>query len=393
MASVHVKPMIINNVCLTTHPDGCAAMVSEQIEWTRARKKVDGPKNALIIGCSTGYGLSSRIAAAFASGAGTIGVSFEKEPSSKKPGSPGWYNNEEFDRQAKAAGLFTRTLTGDAYSREVKEEVIGLIKENFGKVDLIVYSLASPVRVDPATGIMHKSALKPLGESFTAKSVDFMKETVRDLTIEPAEEGDVENTVKVMGGEDWEIWIDMLDRAGVLADGVKTVAYSYIGPEVTASIYRKGTIGKAKEHLEETGLRLNRRLAEKGGNAYVSVNKALVTRASAYIPVVSLYISILFKVMKAKGIHEGCMEQIYRLYDERLYAAGETPVDEEGRIRIDDLEMREDVQAEVSALWDRVSTETLGETTDIIGYRKDFLQLHGFDVEGIDYSRDVVLED
>lgn len=271
--------------------------------------------------------------------------------------------------------------------------MIGLIKENFGKVDLIIYSLASPVRTDPATGILHKSALKPLGESFTAKSVDFMKETVRDLTIEPAQEGDVENTVKVMGGEDWEIWINALGEAGVLADDVKTVAYSYIGPEVTASIYRNGTIGKAKEHLEATALKLDEKLKAKGGRAFVSVNKALVTRASAYIPVVSLYISILFKVMKAKGIHEGCMEQIYRLFDERLYVEGETPVDSEGRIRIDDLEMRDDVQAEVSELWDKVSTETLAEVTDIIGYRKDFLQLHGFDVEGIDYGKDVVLED
>ncbi|MBB6479544.1 enoyl-ACP reductase FabV [Spirochaeta isovalerica] len=393
MASVHVKPMIINNVCLTTHPDGCAAMVKEQIEWTKNRKKVEGPKNALVIGCSTGYGLSSRIAASFSSGAGTIGISFEKEPTAKKPGSPGYYNNAEFDRQAKAAGIFSHTINGDAYSNEIREEVIGLIKENFGKVDLIIYSLASPVRTDPATGILHKSALKPLGESFTAKSVDFMKETVRDLTIEPAQEGDVENTVKVMGGEDWEIWINTLGEAGVLADDVKTVAYSYIGPEVTASIYRNGTIGKAKEHLEATALKLDEKLKAKGGRAFVSVNKALVTRASAYIPVVSLYISILFKVMKAKGIHEGCMEQIYRLFDERLYVEGETPVDSEGRIRIDDLEMRDDVQAEVSELWDKVSTETLAEVTDIIGYRKDFLQLHGFDVEGIDYGKDVVLED
>ncbi len=393
MASIQVKPMIINNVCLTTHPDGCAAMVNEQIDWSKAQKKIDGPKNALIIGCSTGYGLSSRIAAAFSSGAGTIGVSFEKLPTAKKTGSPGFYNNAEFDKKSQEAGIYSKTLNGDAYSNDIKEEVISLIKEKFEKVDLIVYSLASPVRMDPATGILHKSTLKPIGETFAAKSVDFMKEIVKEFTIEPAGEGDVENTVKVMGGEDWEIWINMLSEAGVLAEGVKTVAYSYIGPEVTATVYRKGTIGKAKENLEATGLKLDEKLKPIGGRAFVSVNKALVTRASAYIPVVSLYISILFKIMKAKGNHEGCMEQIYRLYDERLYVEGETPVDSEGRIRIDDLEMREDIQAEVSVLWDKVSTETLSEVTDIIGYRKDFLQLHGFDVEGIDYGKDVVLED
>ena len=393
MALIKVKPMIINNVCLTTHPEGCAAMVREQIEWTKAQKKIDGPKNALIIGCSTGYGLSSRIAAGFSSGAGTIGISFEKIPTAKRTGSPGYYNNAEYDKQAKAAGLVSETLNGDAFSDEIREDVIGLIKKHFGKIDLIIYSLASPVRKDPKTGILHKSVLKPINERFTAKSVDFMKETVKDISINPIEEGDVENTVKVMGGEDWEIWINTLSDAGVLADDVKTVAYSYIGPEVTSSIYRNGTIGQAKVHLENTGLKIDKKLKVKGGRAFVSVNKALVTRASAYIPVVSLYISILFKVMKPKGIHEGCMEQIYRLYDERLYVNGETPVDSEGRIRIDDLEMREDIQAEVSGLWGKVSTETLREVTDIEGYRKDFLQLHGFDVEGIDYGKDVVLLD
>jgi enoyl-[acyl-carrier protein] reductase / trans-2-enoyl-CoA reductase (NAD+) len=393
MASIKVKPMIINNVCLTTHPEGCAAMVNKEVEWSKARKKIHGPKNALVIGCSTGYGLSSRIAASFSSGAGTIGVSFEKVPTAKKTGSPGYYNNAEFDRQAKEAGIYSHTINGDAFSNEIKEEVISLIKDNIGKVDLVIYSLASPVRKDPATGILHKSVLKPIGKAFTAKSVDFMKEIVKDISISPAEEGDVENTVKVMGGEDWQIWIDMLSEAGVLTDDAKTVAYSYIGPVVTSSVYRNGTVGQAKEHIEATGLKINEQLKAKGGSAFVSVNKALVTRSSAYIPVVSLYISILFKIMKAKGIHEGCIEQIYRLYDERLYVDGETPVDSEGRIRIDDLEMRDDIQAEVSELWGQVSTETLHEVTDIEGYRKDFLQLHGFDVEGIDYGKDVVLED
>jgi len=393
MASIKVKPMIINNVCLTTHPDGCAAMVKEQIDWTKSQIKIEGPKNALIIGCSTGYGLSSRIAATFSSGAGSIGVSYEKEPTAKRTGSPGYYNNAAFDKAATEAGIYSHTISGDAYSNEVKEEVIGLIKENFGKVDLVIYSLASPVRKDPATGILHKSVLKPISETFTAKSVDFMKEVVKDISINPIDDGDVENTVKVMGGEDWEVWINMLIEAGVLADDAKTVAYSYIGPEVTSSIYRNGTIGKAKEHLEATGLKIDEKLKARGGRAFVSVNKALVTRASAYIPVVSLYISILFKIMKAKGNHEGCMEQIYRLYDERLYVNGETLVDSEGRIRIDDLEMRDDVQAEVSELWSQVSTETLRNVTDIVGYRKDFLQLHGFDVDGIDYGKDVVLLD
>lgn len=393
MATIKVKPMVINNVCLSTHPEGCAVMVDKQVEWAKSQKKIDGPKNALIIGCSTGYGLASRIAATFSSGAGTIGVSFEKNPTAKKTGSPGFYNNNEFDKQAKAAGYISETLNGDAYSNEIKKEVIGLIKEKFGTVDLIVYSLASPVRMDPATGILHKSTLKPIGQKFVAKSVDFMKEIVKEFTIEPAGEGDVDNTVKVMGGEDWEIWINMLSEAGVLAEGVKTVAYSYIGPDLTATVYRNGTIGMAKKHLEETGLKLDEQLKSIGGRAFVSVNKALVTRASAYIPVVSLYISILFKIMKEKGNHEGCMEQIYRLYNERLYVQGETLVDSEGRIRIDDLEMRADIQAEVSELWDKVSTETLLDVTDIEGYRTDFLQLHGFDVEGIDYGKDVVLPD
>ncbi len=386
-----ITPKIINNICLTTHPEGCEKEVMNQIDYVKSQPKIDMPKKVLVVGCSTGFGLASRISAAFAGGAETLGVSFEKPQTAKRPGTPGWYNNRAFDRASAAEGLKSHTLDGDAFSDEMKAQAISWIRENWGEVDLIVYSLASPVRVDPETGETYKSVLKPIGKPFTALSVDYMKETVNEVTIEPADDGDVEPTVKVMGGEDWIRWISQMKEAGVLAENCKTVAYSYIGPEVTYAVYREGTIGKAKEHLEASSRTLNDMLKDLKGEAFVSVNKALVTRSSAVIPVVPLYIALLFRVMKEKGIHEGCIEQMYRLLSDRLYGKGEVPVDDQGRIRVDDWEMREDVQQAVSELWDQVNSGNVSELSDIKGFREDYLKLHGFAIDGIDYDKEVDL--
>ncbi len=386
-----ITPKIINNICLTTHPEGCEKEVMNQIAYVKSQPKIDMPKRVLVVGCSTGFGLASRISAAFAGGSETLGVSFEKPQTAKRPGTPGWYNNRAFDMASKEAGLKSFTLDGDAFSDDMKKDAISWIKENWGEVDLVVYSLASPVRTDPETGETYKSVLKPLGKPFTALSVDYMKGTVSEVTIDPAEEDEIEPTVKVMGGEDWIRWMSQLKEAGVLAENCKTVAYSYIGPEVTYAVYREGTIGKAKEHLEASARTLNELLKNLNGQAYVSVNKALVTRSSAVIPVVPLYISLLFKVMKEKGIHEGCIEQMYRLFSDRLFGKGDVPVDSEGRIRIDDWEMREDVQKEVADLWGQVNSENVSELSDIEGFREDYLKLHGFAIDGIDYDKEVDL--
>lgn len=386
-----IEPKILNNVCLTSHPVGCAMDVRRQIDYVKAQGVITGgPKNVLVVGSSTGYGLASRITAAFGSGAKTIGVAYEKEGSEKRPGTAGWYNTAAFDKESKAAGLYSYSINGDAFSFEIKNQAIAAIKENMGKVDLVIYSLASGVRTDPTDGVTYRSALKTRSTDFTAKSIDPFRMEVKQSTIAPATPEEEFSTVKVMGGEDWELWIDALDKAGVLAQGCTTVAYSYIGPECTKSIYRDGTIGKAKEHLEATALKLNKELSTKvGGSAYVSVNKALVTRASSVIPVVSFYISILYKVMKEMGIHEGCIEQIYRLYKDRLYTGKSVPVDGAGLIRIDDWEMRPDVQKKVMDIWDLVTTENLAQYTDVKGFQEDFLQLHGFSIAGVDYTVDV----
>jgi len=386
-----ITPKIINNVCLTAHPDGCEAAVKEQIEYVKSREAVSMPRRVLVVGCSTGFGLASRITAAFAGGAETLGVSFEKGPSAKRTASPGWYNNRAFDRAAADEGLKSFTIDGDAFSDEIKQDVIGWIRENWGQVDLMVYSLASPVRKDPVTGEMYKSVLKPIGKPFTALSADYMKGTVNEVTIQPADEGDIEPTVKVMGGEDWARWTSQLKDAGILAEGFMTVAYSYIGPEVTYPVYREGTIGKAKEDLENRASEISGLLKDIGGQGFVSVNKALVTRASAVIPVVPLYMALLYRIMKEKGIHEGCIEQMHRLFSDRLYGDGSVPVDEKGRIRVDDWEMREDVQKAVSDLWDHVTTENLSEISDIEGFREEYLKLHGFAIDGIDYDKEVNL--
>lgn len=384
-----IEPKIRGFICITSHPDGCAAHVRQQIDYVRSKGTVAGaPKRVLVIGSSTGYGLASRIVPAFSGGAATVGVFFEKAPEGGKLGTAGWYNSCAFEREAHAAGLYAKSINGDAFSEEIKRRAVEMIREDLGQVDLVIYSLASPRRTHPVTGVTSKSVLKPIAGTFSSKTVDTDKGVVSPVTIEPAVEQEIIDTVSVMGGEDWELWLDALEAGGVLASGAKTVAYSYIGPDLTWAIYRNGTIGKAKEDLEATAKRLNERLGGRGGAAYVSVNKALVTQASSAIPVVPLYISLLYKVMKAKGIHEGCIEQIQRLFADRLYAGAAPQLDEAGRIRIDDWEMREDVQAAVAEVWPGVTTENLAAVSDIAGYREEFLRLFGFGLPGVDYQAD-----
>jgi enoyl-[acyl-carrier protein] reductase/trans-2-enoyl-CoA reductase (NAD+) len=384
-----IKPKTRGFICTTAHPVGCAKHVEEQIEYVKRQPKINGPKKALIIGASQGFGLAARIAATFGADADTIGLFFERPAADGRTATAGWYNTAAFEKAAREAGRFAKSINGDAFSSEIKERTIALIKEHFGQVDLVIYSLAAPRRVHPVTGETLNSVIKPIGQTYTNKTVNFHTGEVTTVSIEPATEEEIRQTVGVMGGEDWEMWIDALQAAGALADGAITVAFSYIGPEITHAVYREGTIGRAKEDLEATARRLRDKLAASGGRAWVSVNKALVTQASAAIPVVPLYISLLFKVMKEKGIHEGCIEQMYRLFSQRLYTSGETPVDEEGRIRIDDWEMREDVQREVSGLWDIVNSENIHEVSDLQGYRDEFFRLFGFQMDSVDYEADV----
>ncbi len=375
-------------ICLTAHPKGCEQNVKNQIEYVTSKGKIDGAKKVLVIGASTGFGLASRITSAFGSDAATIGVFFEKEPSEGKTASPGWYNSAAFEVEATKAGLYAKSINGDAFSNEVKAQTIEMIKADLGQVDLVIYSLASPVRQHPTTGVLHRSTLKPIGTTFTNKTVDFHTGNVTQVSIEPATQEDIDNTVVVMGGEDWAMWMNALKSAGVLAKGATTIAYSYIGPEVTEAVYRKGTIGRAKDHLEATAFEITKQLSDLEGKAYVSVNKALVTQASSAIPVIPLYISLLYKIMKAEGIHEGCIEQIQRLYQQRLFTGNAVPTDEQGRIRIDDWEMRSDVQERIAKLWIESTTESLVELGDLAGYKQDFLNLFGFGFEGVDYLAD-----
>nr|WP_288835935.1 enoyl-ACP reductase FabV [uncultured Flavobacterium sp.] len=381
-----IEPRMRGFICLTAHPVGCEQSVKNQIEYVKSKGAIDGAKKVLVIGASTGFGLASRISSAFGSDAATIGVFFEKPPLAGKTASPGWYNSAAFEKEAHKAGLYAKSINGDAFSNEVKRETLDLIKADLGQVDLVIYSLASPVRTNPNTGVTHRSVLKPIGATFSNKTVDFHTGKVSEVSIEPCSGDDIENTIAVMGGEDWAMWIDALKAENLLAPGAATVAYSYIGPSVTEAVYRKGTIGRAKDHLEATAFTISDSLADINGKAYVSVNKALVTQASSAIPVIPLYISLLYKIMKAEGIHEGCIEQIQRLYQQRLFNGGEVPVDEKGRIRIDDWEMREDVQAQVAQLWEQATTENLAEIGDLEGYRKDFYNLFGFDLTGVDYK-------
>ena len=375
-------------ICLTAHPKGAEQNVKKQIDYVKSKGAIEGAKKVLVIGASTGFGLASRITSAFGSDAATIGVFFEKPPVEGKTGSPGWYNSAAFEQFATAEGLYAKSINGDAFSNEVKQQTLDLIKQDLGQVDLIIYSLASPVRTNPNTGVTHRSVLKPIGNTYTNKTVDFHSGKVTEVSIEPAKEDDIENTVAVMGGEDWEMWIDALKSADLLAPNALTVAYSYIGPSLTEPVYRKGTIGRAKDHLEATAFKISDKLSAIGGKAYVSVNKALVTQASSAIPVIPLYISLLYKIMKEQNIHEGCIEQIQRLYAERLFTGDAVATDEKGRIRIDDLEMRDDVQQQVAALWEKATTENLAEIGDLEGYRKDFYNLFGFEFAGVDYNAD-----
>ena len=393
-----IKPMIRNNICLNAHPEGCAAGVKNQIEYVKksfsaVSGEIAAPKLALIVGCSVGYGLASRICAGFGYKAVTVGLSFENEPKEKRSGTPGFYNNETFDSEAAKAGLVSVSLNGDAFSNEMKAETIEAVKQAAAKagipakIDLFVYSLASPVRTDPATKVMYKSIIKPLGAPFSGKTLNMMDGTFSMTEVEPATEDEIFNTVKVMGGEDWELWMDALDNEGLFSPQTRAVAYTYIGPESSWAIYKNGTIGKAKEDLERACRDINKKFSAKINGAWVSVNKALVTRSSAVIPAIPLYITCLFKVMKEMGLHEGCIEQISRLYRECLYtASGKVPVDSENRIRLDDWEMRDDVQKAVASKMKIVTPENVFTETDIAGFKHDFLEAHGFDVAGVQYD-------
>ena len=381
-----IEPRMRGFICTTAHPDGCAQNVKNQIEYIKSKGKIEGAKRVLVIGASTGFGLASRITSAFGSDAATIGVFFEKPPSEGKTASPGWYNSAAFENEATQAGLYAKSINGDAFSNEIKQQTIDLIKQDLGQIDLVIYSLASPVRTHPVTGVTHRSVLKPIGDTFTNKTVDFHSGKVTDISIAPCEGDDIENTVIVMGGEDWKMWIDALKNANLLAENFTTVSYSYIGSSLTEAVYRKGTIGRAKDDMEATAFSITESLQDIHGKAYVSVNKALVTQASSAIPVIPLYISLLYKTMKEKGIHEGCIEQIQRLYAERLYSGKPIPLDEKGRIRIDDWELRDDVQEIVARLWKDATTESLPENGDLLGYRNDFHNLFGFGFSGVNYA-------
>jgi len=399
---MQIKPMIRSNICLNAHPAGCAAGVLKQIEYAKKHlSPAEGtPKLVLVVGCSNGYGLASRICAGFGYKAVTIGVSLENEPTEKRTGTSGFYNNQAFDAEAAKAGLVSISLNGDAFSDEVKSKTAEAIRQAASragipaKIDLFVYSLASPVRTDPKTGVMYKSVIKPIGKAFSGKTLNMMNGTFSMAEAEPANEEEISNTVKVMGGEDWELWMDALDKEGLLSPQTRTVAYTYIGPELSWAIYKNGTIGKAKEDLERACREINKKFKEqkKIGGAWVSVNKAVVTRASAVIPIIPFYVSCLFKVMKDMGLHEGCIEQITRLYRDFLYSpnaikdASSVPTDSENRIRIDDWEMREDVQKAVTQKMAAVTPENVFAETDINGFKHDFLEVHGFDVEGVDYN-------
>jgi len=385
-----IKPMIRNNICLNADPEGFAPNVQKQIEYAKKNLNIDSgaPKMVLVAGCSNGYGLASRICAGFGYGAATVGLSYENEPTEKRTGTPGYYNNLAYDDEAAKAGIVSITLNGDAFSDEMKVKTSAAVKEAAlkagisAKIDLFVYSLASPVRTDPKSGVMYKSAIKPVGNRFSGMTLNVMEGTFSAVNVEPASEEEIAATVKVMGGEDWELWMDVLNNEGLLSPQTRTVAYTYIGPESSWAIYKNGTIGKAKEDLERACRDINKKLGANIRGAWVSVNKALVTRSSAVIPTIPLYITCLFKIMKEMNLHEGCIEQIVRLYRDRLYCAdGRVPVDSENRIRLDDREMRSDVQKAVEERMKTITPENVFAQTDIMGFRQDFLEAHGFCAE------------
>lgn len=384
-----IQPKIRGFICTNAHPVGCAEHVREQIAYVKQHGQVEnGPKNVLVIGASTGYGLASRITAAFGSGAKTLGIFFEKEATEGKTGSAGWYNTAAFEAAADAEGLWNKHLNGDAFTDELKSQAISLIRAEMGKIDLVVYSLAAPRRKDPVSGEIYSSVLKPIGQAYTAKNLNTSKREIEEVSVEPANDDEIFNTVKVMGGEDWERWLDQLHAAGVLADNVQTVAYTYIGKELTWPIYGKATIGRAKEDLDRAAAAITTKLAGQGGHAYVASLKALVTQASSAIPIMPLYISLLYRVMKAEGTHEGCIEQIYGLFRQCLYNPTRV-LDEAGRLRMDGKELADHIQAEVTALWQQVETANIDELTDYKGYHQEFLRLFGFGYSHVDYDADV----
>lgn len=393
-----IGPKIRGFICTTAHPAGCAENIRQQAAYARSHSITDGPRRVLVIGSSTGYGLACRVTAAFGSNADTIGVYFDRPSSGSRTATAGWYNNLAFEKLAKEAGLVAESINGDAFSNQVKVDTIELIKCHIpgGQVDLIIYSLASPKRCDPVTGQVYSSVIKPIGGVYTSKTVDFHTGIVSEVEVAPANEQEISDTVAVMGGSDWLLWAQALNEAGVLAKGVATVAFSYIGPSLTHPVYKDGTIGRAKEDLDEKATQIDGLLAPLGGKAFVSVNKALVTQASSAIPVVPLYMSLLFKLMKAKGSHEDCTEQMVRMFAERLYPAGapanwsDVQVDEAGKIRLDDWEMLPEIQNEIDRLWKEVTTENLEALSDIQGYRDDFHRLFGFGLDGVDYAEDIV---
>ena len=391
-----VHPKIRGFICTTAHPVGCAMHVQQQIDYVKSKGSVKGgPKKVLVIGASTGYGLSSRITAAFGSQAATIGVFFERPAEGKRTATAGWYNSVALQKAARAAGLYAKSINGDAFSDEIRTQTIDLIKKDLGQVDAVIYSLASPRRTHPKTGEVYKSVLKPKGATYTNKSIDFEKHEVTEVTLPIATEEEIEQTIAVMGGEDWQMWIEALDKAGVLAKGAVTVAYSYIGPDVTTPVYRNGTIGAAKDHLEATAHKLDAFMKKNNGRALVSVNKALVTQSSSAIPFIPLYFVLLMRVMKKKNIHEDCIHQIVRLFHDHLYNGrplNEIPADPQGRVRVDDWEMRQDVQDEVSALWKNVMTANVNDIADVKGYEEDFLKLFGFGFKNVNYDADVEVD-
>ncbi len=385
-----IKPRTRGFICTTAHPQGCAAQVQEQIAYVKGNPSIQGPRKALVIGASAGFGLAARIVAAFGSGASTVGIYRQGERGAGRPASAGWYNSAAFEAAADQAGLPSFSVTGDAFTDETKQKAIEVIRKELGQVDLVIYSVATARRTNPETGETSNSVLKPIGKPYTNKTVNFHTGEVSPITIEPATEQEIRETVDVMGGDDWQLWIDALREGGVLAEDATTIAFSYIGSDITQAIYREGSIGQAKDHLEATAQRMHEQLSATGGRAYVTVAKALVTQSSSAIPVVPLYISALYKVMKEKGIHEGCIEQMYRLFADRLYSSGaQVPTDEQGRIRIDDWEMRDDVQAEVATIWNAITSENIEQLSDLAGYRREFFQLFGFETDGIDYEADV----
>ncbi len=388
-----IQPRIRGFICTTAHPVGCAAHIQEQINYVKSKNPVaGGAKKVLVIGSSTGYGLASRITAAFGCSAATMGVFFEKPPDDKRMATAGWYNSAAFEAAARKVGLYVKSFNGDAFSDEMRQQVCEAIRKDWGQADCVIYSLASPRRTDPKTGQLYKSVLKPKGAAYTNKSIDFESNKVTTITLETATEQEVQDTIRVMGGEDWQLWIEALSSQNLLASKAVTIAYSYIGPDVTTPVYRNGTIGAAKDHLEATAHVLDEFMKKQNGRAFVSVNKALVTQSSSAIPFIPLYFVILMKVMKEKGLHEDCIHQIYRLFADRLYnnrPFNQIPVDEKGRIRIDDWEMRSDVQEEVAKIWTTISDEDILKVSDVKGYNSDFLKLFGFGLAGVDYNADV----